>query len=56
MPKPSNEKQLNSALQAMQRDLSLNIKRAASIYTVNYTILSRRKRGTLLRRDYKPNI
>ena len=34
----------------------MSIKRATSIYTVNYTILSRRKRDTLSHRDYKPNI
>ena len=56
IPKPSNEKQLNLALQAMQRDLFLSIKRAALIYTIDYTILSRRKRGTLLHHDYKSNI
>ena len=41
----SNENQLNLALQAIQRDPSLNIKHAALIYTVSYITLSRRKRG-----------
>ena len=47
----SNENQLNLALQALERDPSLSIRRAASIYSIGYTTLSRRKRGAQTRRD-----
>ena len=45
MPRTSNENQLNLALQAIQQNPSLNIKHAASIYTINYITLSQHKCG-----------
>ena len=56
MPKLSNENQLNLTLQTLKRDSSLNIKRATSIYIINYTILLRRKRGQQSNHDYIPKI
>ena len=39
-------------LQALERNPSLNIKRATSIYIINYTTLLRRKRGQQSNHDY----
>ena len=54
MPRTSNENQLNLALQAIQRDSSLNIRHAALIYTINYITLSWRKRGMPSSHNYIP--
>ena len=53
MPKLSNKNQLNLTLQAFERNPSL-IRRAASIYTINYTTLLRRKRDQQSSHDYIP--
>ena len=45
MLRTSNENQLNLAFQAIQQNPSLNIRCAASIYTINYIILFQRKRN-----------
>jgi hypothetical protein len=51
MPQSSNEARINLALQALQNDPKLTIRRAASIYTVNYRTLARRQHGILSTRD-----
>jgi hypothetical protein len=51
MPRSSNEARINLALQALQNDPKLTIRRAASIYTVNYRTLARRRQGILSTRD-----
>jgi hypothetical protein len=51
MPQSSNEARINLALQALQNDPKLTIRRAASIYTVNYRTLARRRHGILSTRN-----
>jgi helix-turn-helix, Psq domain/Tc5 transposase DNA-binding domain len=55
MDTSSKEAQLNLALQAMKKDPSLTIRRAASIYNVPRTTLARRQTGIASRTDSPPN-
>jgi hypothetical protein len=52
--KPSNENQIQLALQAIKQDASLTQRRAAVIYNVSRSTLERRIAGKLSRRDYRP--
>ena len=51
MPRSSNEARINLALQALQNNPKLTIRRAASIYIVNYRTLARRQHGILSTHD-----
>ena len=51
----SDEKQLTLALQAIQKDPALSLRKAAKIFLVDPTALSQRKRGRQSRRDKMPN-
>lgn len=42
---PSNERQIQTALQALKQDATLSLRRAAAIYKVTHTTLSRRRAG-----------
>lgn len=46
MPTTSNENQLNLAIAALKQDRYLSIRRAAEIYGVSRSTLTRRKTGT----------
>lgn len=52
--KPSNENQIQFALQAIKQDATLTPQRAAAIYTVSRSTLTRRLAGKPSRRDYRP--
>ena len=43
---PNNEASINLALQALQKDPELSVRRAAKIYNVPRTTLSDRRHGT----------
>jgi hypothetical protein len=53
---PSNERQIQLALQALQQDANLSVRRAAAIYNVSHTTLSNRRAGKPLRADTIPNL
>ncbi|EMT73519.1 hypothetical protein FOC4_g10001484 [Fusarium odoratissimum] len=55
MSQPLNEARILLALQALQNNPKLSLRRAASIYEVRYSILRDRKNGIQSRRDYIPN-
>jgi hypothetical protein len=55
MSQPSNEARINLALQALQNDPKLTVRRAATIFDVNRSTLGRRQRGNQSRRDIMPN-
>jgi hypothetical protein len=55
MLQSSNEARILLALQALQNDLNLKTRRAATIYKVNYRTLYRRQDGIQSRRDSIPN-
>src|SRR6478609_1106650 len=55
MSQPSNEARVLLALQALQKDPKLSIRRAAKIYEVNRNTLSNRKNGRQSRRDTMAN-
>ncbi|KAM9874243.1 transposase [Verticillium dahliae] len=55
METPSKESQLILALQAMERNPELSMRRAADIFNVPKTTLRRRRNGTPSRRDSPPN-
>ncbi|KAF1922400.1 uncharacterized protein M421DRAFT_44060 [Didymella exigua CBS 183.55] len=54
--KPSNETHIQLALQAIQQDATLSVRRAAAIYQVSQSTLGTRLTGTSSRRDCKPNM
>jgi hypothetical protein len=56
MSQPSKEARVILALQALQDDPKLSIRRAAEIYEVNRNTLSNRKNGIKPRRDIMPNL
>jgi hypothetical protein len=51
---PSNERQIQTALQALKQDASLSLRRAATIYNVSHTTLSDRRAGRLPQADRWP--
>ena len=55
METPLKENQIIIALEVMKRDPSLGVRRAAALYGVPRTTLTRRQSGTLSRRDSPPN-
>jgi hypothetical protein len=55
MSQPDYEAHLNLALQALQGNPKLSIRRAAEIYTVNRNTLRRRQQGVQSRCDTMPN-
>jgi hypothetical protein len=55
MSQPNYEANLNLALQALQGNPKLSIRRAAEIYTVNRNTLRRRQQGVQSRCDTMPN-
>jgi hypothetical protein len=55
MSQKKDESQLNLALQAIQRDPTLSLRRAAKLYSVHHTKLSRRQRGILPRYAIQAN-
>ena len=55
MPPSSKEDQIILALQAIKKDPSLSLRAAAKIYSIDFTTLSRRRRGRQSRRDRMPN-
>ncbi|KAL9561826.1 hypothetical protein ACKAV7_014088 [Fusarium commune] len=54
MPRLNNEANILLALQALQNDPKLNLRRAASIYTVSWKTLGRRQKGIQSQRDATP--
>ncbi|KAF4969921.1 hypothetical protein FSARC_2940 [Fusarium sarcochroum] len=54
MSQPSNEARILLALQAIQNNPTLSLRRAASIYKVPYSTLRRRQNGILAMRDAIP--
>ncbi|RFN50199.1 fot5 transposase [Fusarium flagelliforme] len=56
MSQPSKEARLHLALQALQDDPKLSIRRAAEIYEVNRNTLSNRKKGKKPRREIMSNL
>ncbi|KAF2746941.1 hypothetical protein M011DRAFT_71822 [Sporormia fimetaria CBS 119925] len=52
----SNEAQIQLALQAMQKDASLTVRRAAKLYNVPRSTLSARRAGKAPRRDCRPTV
>jgi hypothetical protein len=52
---PSNERQIQLALQALERDANLSQRRAAAIYNVSQTTLSYRRAGRPSRASCTPN-
>ena len=52
----SNEARLLLALQALQDDKNLSLRKAAEIYDVDYTTLFHRRAGRLARRDIPANL
>ena len=55
MIQPSNEARILLALQALQNNPKLSIRRAATIYSVGFSTLRDRKNGIQSRRDSIPN-
>jgi hypothetical protein len=55
MPQKNDDAQVNLALLAIKNDASLTLRRAAAIYGVHHTKLSRRIRGKQSRRDQAAN-
>jgi len=55
MPTSSNEADILLALQALERDKDLSIRRVAEIYEVCDRTLERRRRGMPARRDIPAN-
>src|SRR6478609_10333750 len=55
MSQPSNEARVLLALQALQKDPKLSVRRAAKIYEVNRNTLSNQKNGRQSRRDTMAN-
>ena len=51
MPQSSNEARILLALQALQDNPKLTVRRAANIYDVNRSTLGRRQHGILSKRD-----
>jgi hypothetical protein len=51
---PSNERQIQTALQALKEDATLSLRRAAAIYNVSRTTLSYRRAGRLSQGDCWP--
>ena len=49
---PSIERQIQNALQALKQDATLSQRRAAAIYNVAQSSLSRRRAGQTLQADY----
>ncbi|KFZ20684.1 hypothetical protein V502_03067, partial [Pseudogymnoascus sp. VKM F-4520 (FW-2644)] len=56
MPQKNDDTQVNLALLAIKNDSSLTLRRAAAIYRVHYTKLSRRIRGKQSQRDQVANL
>jgi hypothetical protein len=54
MPRLNNEANILLALQALQNDPKLSLRRAASIYTVSWKTLGRRQKGIQSQRDATP--
>jgi hypothetical protein len=52
--KPSNENQIQLAIQAIKQDATLKPRRAAAIFNVSRSTLTRRLAGKPSRRDYRP--
>jgi len=52
----SNEARLLLALQALQDDKNLSLRKAAEIYDVDYTTLFHRRAGWLVRCDIPANL
>ena len=52
----SSEGQIQLALQAIQRDASLTVRRAAKLYNVPRSTLGARRAGTAPRRDCRPTV
>ena len=55
MKRVLNEVQIQLALQAIQQDVKLSIRRAAEIYKVSERTLRRRRDKTTSQRDCTPN-
>ncbi|KAJ0131121.1 putative glucan endo-1,3-beta-glucosidase eglC, partial [Fusarium oxysporum f. sp. albedinis] len=55
MSQPLDEARILLALQALQNDPKLSLRRASNIYKVNYWKLRRRQNGIQSRRDCIPN-
>jgi hypothetical protein len=55
MEKPDNEADVFLALQAIQNDPNLSLRRVAAIYDVSLTTLHARRAGRAPRRDTTPN-
>ena len=53
--KPSKERQLQTALQALKQDANLSLRRAAATYKVPFTTLRNRSAGQASRADCIPN-
>jgi hypothetical protein len=53
--KPYKEAQIQLALQAIKQDVTLTLRRAATIYNVSYRTLGNRRAGMPSRRDCTPN-
>ena len=51
MPQPSYEARILLALQALQNDPKLSIRKAATVYQVNHRTLGRRRNGIHSKRD-----
>jgi hypothetical protein len=51
---PSKERQIQLALQALKQDATLSLRRAAAIYKVTHTTLSRRRAGQTPQADRWP--
>ena len=51
----SNERQIQLALLALKQDANLSLRRAAAIYNVHQSTLSRRRAGQPLRADSMPS-
>jgi hypothetical protein len=52
----TNERQINLALQAIQKDRNLSARAASTIYRCSYVTLSRRLKGTQSRGDSIPKL
>jgi hypothetical protein len=53
---PSNERQIQNALQALKQDATLSLRRAAAIYNVSRATLSDRRAGRPSQADYRPKL
>jgi hypothetical protein len=53
---PSNERQIQTALQALKQDATLSLRRAAAIYNVSRTTLSYRRAGRPSQADCWPKL